>query len=141
MTRQRLESETRTALEDLVHQHSWLIDHGAADRLPDLYEDDGRLIGIGADKVGRQAIAAWAGQRAAMMERRSRHVLTNLTFEPISPDLARGTVILTLYRHDGAGVGSPSPLLIGEYDDVYKRSADGRWRFAARRLTILFGSG
>ena len=52
----------------------------------------------------------------------------------------RGTVILTLCRHDGAGVESPSPLLIGEYDDVYKRSIDGRWRFAERRLTILFGS-
>jgi hypothetical protein len=58
MTRRRLESRTRTALENVIHRHSWLIDQGAADRLPDLYEDDGRLIGIGPDKVGRQAIAA-----------------------------------------------------------------------------------
>jgi hypothetical protein len=83
MTRQRLESKTRMALEELIRQHSWLIDHGAADRLPDLYEDDGRLIGIGTDKVGRQAIAAWADQRTAMTERRSRHVLTNLTLDSI----------------------------------------------------------
>jgi hypothetical protein len=83
MTRQRLESKTRMALEELIRQHSWLIDHGAADRLPDLYEDDGLLIGIGTDKVGRQAIAAWADQRTAMTERRSRHVLTNLTLDSI----------------------------------------------------------
>jgi hypothetical protein len=134
MTRRRLESRTRTALENLIHRHSWLIDHGAADRLPDLCEDDGRLIGIGADKVGRQAIAAWAGQRAAMTERRSRHAQTNLMLEPVSPDLARGTVIPTLYRHDGAGVASPSPLLIGEFDDIDKRSADRR--LALRRTQL-----
>jgi hypothetical protein len=135
-----LEPETRVALEHLVYEHAWLIDHGAADRLPELYSNDGRMFGVGPDKIGREAITAWAKQRAAMTDRRSRHVQTNIRLERVSDDVIHGTAILTLYRHDGAGAGSPSPILIGEYSDIFTRSADRLWLFAERRLVVLFGS-
>ena len=64
-----IEPSTRQAIEALIYEHAWLIDHGQADRLPGLYTEDARVLGIGPDKVGQQAITEWAGQRAAMTER------------------------------------------------------------------------
>ena len=48
-------------------------------------------------------------------------------------------MILTLYRHDGPGRADPSPLMVAEYADTYCRDSDGVWRFAERRLSVLFG--
>ena len=127
------------AIERLVEEHAWLIDHGQAGRVANLFTEDGRLLGVGPDRVGRAAIAAWADQREAMTDRRSRHVQTGIRLGPAPGGAVRGTVVLTLYRHDGPGPGSPAPLLVGEYDDTYIKGADGRWRFAERRLTVLFG--
>ncbi len=134
-----IEPELRLAIEALVYEHAWLIDHGHADQLPNLYTDDARVQGVGPEKIGREAIAVWARERAAMTQRRSRHVQTNIRLEAESPATVRGTVVLTLYRHDGDGPGSPSPLLIGEYQDVYQRGTDGQWRFSQRSLSVLFG--
>jgi len=135
----RLDPADRAAIEDLVQRHAWLIDHGEADRVGELFTDDAGLYGAGPDKTGREAIAAWGRQRAALRERRSRHVQSNVLVEPLSPDTARGWVVLTLYRHDGPGEGPAAPLLIGEYADRYRKGPDGAWRFAERRLSILFG--
>src|SRR6186713_3021788 len=98
----RLNPEDRAAIEDLIQRHAWLIDHGKSDRIGELFTTDAALYGVGPDKVGRAAIAAWGAERAAMRERRSRHVQSNILIEAVSPDTARGLVVLTLYRHDGA---------------------------------------
>ena len=74
-----------------------------------------------------------------MQERRSRHSQTNIRLDPLASDRIAGTVLLTLYRHDGEGPGSAAPVLVGEYADVYVRHVDDRWRFQERELTILFG--
>lgn len=131
--------EDRAAIEDLIQRHAWLIDHGVSDRIGELFTEDATLYGVGADKAGRAAIAAWGAERAAMRERRSRHVQSNILLEPVSPGIAQGCVVLTLYRHDGPGPGSATPLLICEYADRYRKEADGAWRFAERRLSVLFG--
>ena len=130
---------TRQAIEQLVAEHAWLIDHGQADQIALLYTDDARVLGIGPDKIGQAAIQTWAAERAAMTERRSRHVQSNLRLAPVSGDECRGTVVLTLYRHDGPGKAAAVPLMIGEYEDAYRRGPDGTWRFAERRLSVLFG--
>lgn len=130
----------RAAIEDLVHRHAWLIDHGQADRVGELFVEDGALYGAGPDKQGRAAIAAWGAQRAAMRERCSRHIQGNILIEPLEAGAARGWTTLTLYRQDGPGEGSSTPLLIAEYADLYRREPDGVWRFAERRLSVLFGS-
>lgn len=128
----------RLAIEALIHEHAWLIDHNQADRVVDLYTDDARLLGIGADKIGRDAIAAWARERAAMTGRCSRHAQSNIRLVFAAAGQVQGTVLLTLYRVDGAGPGPSTPLLVAEYDDLYQQCPDGRWRFKQRRLTTLF---
>ena len=135
-----LSPDARHAIGDLVVEHSWLIDHGYADSVPELYTDDASLLGIGEDLVGRDAIAEWSRRRVAMRDRTSRHVCTNLRLTATAPDRAAGTVLLTLYRHDGEAAGPPLPLLVGEFDDRYERGADGRWRFAERRFSSVFTS-
>ncbi len=130
---------TRQAIEQLVAEHAWLIDHGQADRVAALFTEDARLLGIGPDKIGQAAIRAWTAERAAMTGRRSRHVQSNLRLVAVSPNECRGTVVLTLYRHDGPGKADPAPLMVAEYDDTYRKGADDVWRFAERRLSVLFG--
>ena len=107
-----LSPQDHIAIEQLIQRHAWLIDHGEADKVGELFAEDGALYGIGSDKIGRAAIAGWGRERAAMSERRSRHVQSNILIEPVAPDAARGSVALTLYRHDGPGPGSATPLLI-----------------------------
>ncbi|WID94971.1 nuclear transport factor 2 family protein [Bosea vestrisii] len=136
----RLDPQDRAAIEQLIQRHAWLIDHGAADRIGELFCEDAALYGIGPDKLGRAAIAEWGRQRAALSERRSRHLQSNVLIEPLSPETARGWVALTLYRHDGPGEGQAVPLLIAEYADCYSREPDGSWLFAERRLSVLFGA-
>lgn len=135
-----LSPQDRLAIEQLIQRHAWLIDHGEADKVGELFAEDGALYGIGPDKVGRKAIAEWGRQRAAMTERRSRHLQSNILIEPLGAETARGWVVLTLYRHDGPGEGSATPLLIAEYADRYVREPDGTWLFAERRLAVLFGA-
>ena len=130
---------TRQAIEQLVAEHAWLIDHGQADRVAALFTEDARLLGIGPDKVGQAAIQAWAAERAAMTGRRSRHVQSNLRLAAASAVECRGTVVLTLYRHDGPGKAEPAPFMVAEYDDIYRKGPDDTWRFAERRLSVLFG--
>ena len=134
-----IDPEIRLAIEALVHEHAWLIDHGRAGAVADLFTETARLLGLGSDMLGRAAIEAWARKRQAMTERRSRHVQTNIRLRAIDDGRIGGTVCLTLYRHDGPGPGSDVPILVGEYDDIYRCGADGRWRFEERRLTVLFG--
>ncbi|SEM70940.1 SnoaL-like domain-containing protein [Bosea lupini] len=135
-----LSPQDRLAIEQLIQRHAWLIDHGEADKVGELFAEEGALYGIGPDEVGRKAIAEWGRQRAAMAERRSRHLQSNILIEPLAADAARGWVALTLYRHDGPGEGSATPLLIAEYADRYVKGPDGTWLFAERRLTVLFGA-
>ncbi len=130
--------EVRLAIEALVHEHAWLIDHGQAARVVDLYTDDASLFGVGADRIGREAIAKWAADREALTDRCSRHAQSNIRLAPAGPGQIRGTVLLTLYRHDGPGSGRPRPMLVAEYDDHYRHCPDGVWRFAQRRLTTVF---
>lgn len=135
-----LSPQDHIAIEQLIQRHAWLIDHGEADKVGELFAEDGALYGVGPDKVGRAAIAEWGRQRAAMSERRSRHVQSNILIEPVAPNVARGSVVLTLYRHDGPGQGSATPLLVAEYADRYAKGPRGSWLFAERRLAVLFGA-
>jgi hypothetical protein len=130
----------RAGIEALVVEFAWLVDHGRAAELPDLFTPDGVFLATGIELRGREALEARFSTRGARQDRTSRHVCTNLRIEMDGADRARGTVVLINYRHDGEGMGPPVPLLVGEWDDEYARGADGRWRFASRRLSRVFAS-
>ena len=135
----RVPPTARADIEELIIEHAWMIDHGQADELSSLYTDNGRMLGLGDDIVGRDAIAAWGLRRAALLGRTSRHVCTNIRLVWEAADRIRGTAVLTVYRHDGADSGPAIALMVGDYEDIFARGADGRWRFAERRLVTRFG--
>jgi ketosteroid isomerase-like protein len=129
--------QIRAAIEALVIEHAWLIDHGQAGRLDELYTEDGLMTGLGPEVRGREAIRVWGKSRAAITERTSRHVSTNLRLQALAAGDITGHVILTVYRHDGEGMGDTTPFAIADYRDVYRRDGQS-WRFAERHLTTVF---
>ncbi len=137
--RPRLAPGVCEAVEALVAEHAWLIDHGQADEIAELYTEDGSMHGVGPDLIGRDAIAAWSVNRAAMRDRVSRHVCTNFRLVPVADDEVHGTLILTVFRHDGVGQRVTLPFMVGDCEDIYRRGDDGTWRIARRRITPAFG--
>lgn len=124
----------------LLTEHAWLIDHHKCETIADLYTEDGKMVGAGHDTVGRAALTEWGINRAKMKHRSARHVLSNLRLVSTGPKQMRGTVIITLYRHDGEAPGLPEPVAISEIEDTYELCADGRWRIKVRNIIPVFES-
>jgi hypothetical protein len=75
-----------------------------------------------------------------MTTRKARHVCANMRLEPVATDCIRGTVLHVLFRCDGDGPGAPDPIAVGDWEDVYRRDKEGRWRYAERRVVLVFES-
>jgi hypothetical protein len=127
----------RDAVTDLVHEHAWVLDRGDPRQLPQLYTEDGELLGLGEPLRGRAALQRWADARATI-DRVSRHVHSNLRVWTDADGGLRGSVITTLYRHDGPGGGEPHPVMVLDYDDRYAVDDDGTCRFRSRQITRVY---
>lgn len=124
-------------LRRLIAEHAWILDRGNVLDLPRLYTEDGILVGLDKPLVGRTAIAKWSRERAALTTRRSRHVHANIRFDQLNDELVLGTLVTTLYRHEGDGLGSSTPLSVSDYDDAYAL-VDGQWLLQRREMTRAF---
>jgi hypothetical protein len=127
--------------ERLVTRYCHYIDHGVAERVVDLFTLDGVWRGAPVVMEGEDALRKGFVQRQANRARMSRHVCNNLLIDVVDADNARGTVYLTLYRHDGDHDRRTSPLsgpvFVGEYRDRFVRTPTG-WRIAERELAVSF---
>jgi hypothetical protein len=134
-------SEIERACERLVTQYCHLVDHGEASRIADLFSKDGVWASTENSMTGQDQVRAGFLVRENNKARMSRHVCSNLLVDVLDEDHARGTVYLTLYRHDGKEGRSISPLdgpvMVGEYRDRFVRSAEG-WRFERREVAVDF---
>lgn len=131
------ETSERLAIEALVAEFAWRIDHGEAARVPELFTQDGRFAVPGSAVEGQDQLTEAFSAR----ERQShttRHVCTNLRLEILAEDRARGTVLVTLYRHDRERLGELMPFAVNDYEDRYERGVDERWRFAERCVVPIF---
>lgn len=129
----------RSQIEELVTEYGYLFDHGQADRMADLFTENAEFHGIAGSAKGRDQLHALYVKTAAMMTA-TRHCCTNLRLTIESPDRASGTVLVTSYGHRGEGMGKPHPHTVGDFQDIYVRGADGRWRFASRRVVTVFSA-
>lgn len=127
-----LSVEDRIAIESLVTEYAWLLDHRRFDEIHRLFTDDAVLHIRSREIVGREGLAEWAEYRATRGSRRTQHQMTLLRLEPVSEDHVRGTAALVLHVAKSGGGGTYVDL-VGEYQDEYVRTADG-WRFSGRRL-------
>lgn len=130
---------TRLEIEALNVEFAYLIDHGRSAEVADLFTADGSYgRSTGERSTGREAIrAAYAG-RADQGPRTARHVFSNLRLTFIGADEVAGQAVLTLYAADGAPPHPAEVFLVADYDDLYRRGLDGRWRFHSRTITWLF---
>ncbi|MGD9811570.1 MAG: nuclear transport factor 2 family protein [Sphingobium sp.] len=136
----RDETVDRVAIEQLTVEYSYLLDHGRANELADLFTPDGVFDNpnIGLHAEGREAIGTYYAKRAAD-PRTTRHISTNLHIIFETPDRATGTRLITYYRGDGPGPIFPAePGSVSEYSEIYQRGTDGKWRFAYRNNRHLF---
>jgi ketosteroid isomerase-like protein len=130
----------RVAIESLIAEFAYLIDHNETDKVADLFTADGWYGREGgARSVGREAIRKSYAGRAARGERTARHIFTNLRLTVQSADAAEGVCILLLFAADGAPPLPAEPMLVQDYMDTYHK-VDGRWLFASRETRALFQS-
>jgi len=129
----------RAELEALNAEFAWLIDRSDSSLVAELFTEDGIYErSTGEASRGRAELRqAYAG-RLANGPRTSRHIYTNFRFVQTSADTVAGTCILTLYAANGEPPLPAEPLLVADYDDEYALCADGRWRFALRKVTWVF---
>lgn len=136
---------TRAAIDRLNIEHAHFLDHGLAHRVPELYTETGRLlglasVGIGEDCRGRDELSRWATQRAAKRDLITRHVCTNLRVETDADGSVRSSCYVTVYRapHPDLESGAVVAQLIAEYQDYCVEVEPGVWRFEERRIAPVF---
>jgi ketosteroid isomerase-like protein len=127
--------EDRLAIQQLVTEYAWLLDHRRWDDVAGLCTEDAVLFIRGREIVGKEGLAEWAEYRAQKKSRRTQHQMTLLRLEQVEPDLVNGTAALVLHVAKTGGSGTYVDL-VGEYQDEYKRTPDG-WRFRRRRLVPI----
>jgi len=132
-----LNEDDRRSIEKLSIEYAWLIDHGRADEATHLFTDDAVVQVHGATLTGTAQIHAALQQRKAQRHVQSRHVVSNIRLQVESADRVSGTVALTVYQSVDAPA-EPTPVMVGDLDDVYARGLDMRWRVASRRLVPVF---
>ncbi len=127
--------EDRTAIEQLVIEYAYLLDHQRWQDVAALCTDDAVLFIRGREIVGQQGLDEWAARRAERPNRRTQHQMTLLRLEAVSEDEVHGTAALVLHVAKTGGGGTYVDL-IGEYRDEYVRDG-GAWKFRRRRLVPL----
>lgn len=136
------------ACERLVYDFARYADQGAYEKVASLFADDGTFTRRGETFRGHSAIAESID--ALLQNRRSapkkpwwrvRHFCSNLVIDVTGAGQAVGASYYTIYRYQGSPVdGVPpiaGPALIGDYADLYVRTAAG-WRFFSREVRPAF---
>ena len=130
----------RCAIEALITEHAWMLDHHKSDRLGELYVESGRMSGISPERNGRDEIVAYGRERAKMTERKARHVTSNIRLLHDGPKRVSSLCTITLFRCDGDNFGPADPVALADAQDVFVHCDDGQWRFESRHLVLTFES-
>jgi hypothetical protein len=130
---QSLSRDDRDAISRLIIELAWRIDHGQADRVAELFVENGTMTLGGPTLSGHDALRKWGLERSK--ERLTRHVCTNIRIVGNGSGQAEATTLLTAYIHDGNGPAAAAGVM--EYQDKFER-VGGEWRIVSRRLERPF---
>lgn len=131
----------RLAIEALNADFAFHLDRNNAAAVLALFTADALYVNGARRTAGHAEIEAFLRGRNAAGPRTTRHMCSGLriAFDAAQPDVARGTAVWINYAHNGTPpIDAITPFLIADFDDVYRRGADGRWRIAERIITPVF---
>ena len=126
-------ADDRAAIEDLLTEFYWRLDHAGAGSVADLFTESATLVTPRFSLSGREQIARWFEGRTSGAPRTTRHSWSNLRLRPIEHDKlsAEAHVMTAAATHDQSAT---IEVMIGDTTDLIVREGGAGWRFAARRL-------
>jgi hypothetical protein len=131
--------EIRAALEDLNTAFCYHLDHDEVDALLDLFTDDVFYTHGPRRTHGKAELEQVFRSRTAKTSRTARHLYSGLKLEIESATSARGTCVCMTFAQTGEPPLAPAvPILVADFEDLYERGADGRWRFRERHIHRIF---
>jgi len=129
----------RCAIEALNAEFAHRIDRGNPEDVAELFVEDGSYGRASGERShGHAELRAAYRQRSARGPRTARHLFSNLRLTPRADGDLDGSCVLTLFAADGVPPHVADPFLVADYDDIYRRCDDGRWRYVSRTITWLF---
>lgn len=129
-----LPADTRAAIEALLTEFYWRLDHPDDGTVADLFIAEGTIVTPRFELAGRDAIATWF---AARPRRTSRHSWSNLRLSATEGGVDVDAYLTTAAAPLAAGAGG-ADIMISETRDRVVATGNARWLFASRRLTTVF---
>lgn len=117
-------------IQRLLSDFAWYADRADGAAMAQLFNPNGALKVGGQELIGRESIAADCYRRALNLERKVRHVWSNLRIDRIEANLVSTTAIQLTFEQVGAD--QPAQLRVNDLFDTFTQDTDGVWRFATR---------
>jgi hypothetical protein len=131
--------EIRVALEELNTAFCYHLDHNEVEKLLELFTDDVFYTHGPRRSNGKAELEQVFRSRTAKTPRTSRHLYSGLKVDIESATRARGTCVCMTFGQNGEPPLAPAiPILVADFDDIYERAGDGRWRFRERHIHRIF---
>lgn len=124
------EREIEWDCQQVIHRFYACLDEHRYDELAGLFTETGAWVRLGRELVGPQGILDGIAERTEWL---TAHVVTNVRITVESPDRARSSQYVTLYRHeDWSRDRGPAPVVLPlavlHHRDELVRVGD-RWLF------------
>lgn len=132
-----VDTETRCAIEALVTEHAYRVDHQLSDTVWELYAEDGSLTGLAAMHLPTlEEIKAWGAKRVTDTDTVVRHIQSNLRLR-WEDGVLKGNLYYQMLRGTQADSSNAAPVSMGEFDDEYTL-VDGEWKIRTRVISRYF---
>ncbi|MBD9422408.1 MULTISPECIES: nuclear transport factor 2 family protein [Achromobacter] len=142
MTIEAITPQDHMACIAAIQRFAMLVDAARYDEAADLFAVDGVLQRPDERIEGRAALLS--SFKARPVQRLTRHILTNVLLEPVSPGQIRAFSYVSVYRHLGQEplppvlpVAARQPETIAEYSDELCLR-DGQWLLRNRTVRPVF---
>jgi hypothetical protein len=131
--------EIRAAIEDLNTAFCYYLDHDEVEPLIDLFTDDVYYTHGARVTRGKADLEKVFRSRSAHAKRTSRHLYSGLRIEIETKNRARGGCVCMTFGAYGTPPIEPAiPILVADFQDVYVRGTDGKWRIKERHIHRIF---
>ena len=131
--------EIRVALEELNTAFCYHLDHNEVEALLGLFTDDVFYTHGPRHTRGKAELEQVFRSRTATTPRTARHMYSGLKLDIESATRARGTSVCLTFAQNGEPPLAPAiPILVADFEDLYERGVDRRWRFRERHIQRIF---